>query len=285
LVIDNKGMIVTIIDSNDTDRRSGFINAFKGGATCQLFYRDEGVNVCRNSDKKNIDQPEPPHITFLHIRDRVLINDDQRKLEYGEIENTVFYGGNGGDDPEIPSNAKERIWRPLSGGARSLSQDEAKQLCEYFNRPPKERIDKYRPDILRCSIPFVILSTLSVLCQGYLTVIANYKQETNGIDQNLRDKWCLGDKIHVDDNKLKIVQRPEWWLDVFGVIKEGSDEIAGGKWNSLIEGSEKEIDRSANAELKNKIKDEYEQIKDSKSMNLEDVSTLYDNISACLKTE
>jgi hypothetical protein len=219
---------ITIIDRGNEDRRAGIFNAFQDVVFCQLVYSDDGIIVCRDINDENIEAPTPPNITFLHIRDLDLIQVDKIRPEYGTIENTVFYGGNGGDDPDIPSNAKERIWRVILDKSESVSSEEGIQLRDYFKLPRDQRNDGTRPDILLPPKTFEILPSLSILCQGYLVVCAESEERGKYLDVI---KPALEEMGWVDETGNRVidkgnslirenlkgewgkVQLPNWWYE------------------------------------------------------------------------
>ncbi len=177
--------VITIIDPDNSVRRDVLISVFQTIASIQLVCYDQANKgyVCQRMDGKDTSIPD---ITFIHAGDYKKIIKNNKKREYGTIENTVFYGGGGGKDSRIPSESKECIYRTMSTESSNLSEEEAKELLEYFNLPPNQRNDDTRPDILLQPKTLEILPSLSILCQGYLAVHAS----KDGHDSDCGDSDC-----------------------------------------------------------------------------------------------
>jgi hypothetical protein len=297
--MNNKGFIVTVIDKRDDERRKGFVNAFKDEALIQQVYFDDARSVmdivCRSADNRDILTPKPPNITFLHVRDRDLIDEKKIRPEYGKLENIVFYGGSGGNDSEISSNAKERIWRVISGGSGSISPEEVIHLREYFNLPPGNRNDHNRPEILLPQKTFEILSTLSILCQGYLAVCAKSEERGdcwNDIEPALEQMgWTVfinkgAGKSLIKGNlggKLPEVQKAGWWYE--GVFDAQNDKTSPSpeKWDNLKKTLASECGRDRFEEVNDEIQKLFNDITtENKKIEPSTVANAYCAISGVL---
>lgn len=145
---------------------------------------------------------------------------------------TVYYGGHGGLDPrEKPTEEGERIWRRVGSEDNVLNEEEAKDLISYANAilngtqplPPK-------PAFLSQPQKVYALSTLAVLCKGYLTVhaAADAMKGHGGVtdfalsdieealkeigwDELQKDREGLQDMIGGLSDHVSLVRSPEWW--------------------------------------------------------------------------
>jgi hypothetical protein len=218
--------VITIVEFKQKARLEGFFKVFKPMASIQQIYYSQDVKkyVCLVEDEKGISSPA---ITFIHAGDYEYIKSNNG-AEYGKIENTVFYGGSGGNDSRIPPEAKERIYRVMSDGYGNLLQKDAVELLEYFKLQPEQRNDGTRPDILRPPKTFEILPSLSILCQGYLVVCAESErkdkylddiklalEEIGWVDETGKRVVAKGNSLIKEDLKAEWgkVQLPNWWYE------------------------------------------------------------------------
>jgi hypothetical protein len=145
---------------------------------------------------------------------------------------TVYYGGHGGLDPrKKPNEEGERIWRRVGSEDNALNEKEAEKLVAYAKAilkgthplPPK-------PPFLSLPLKIYALSTLAVLCKGYLTVHAaadsmkEYSVATDfhladiqhalkeiGWDELQEDREALQNMIGGLSEHVPLVRSPEWW--------------------------------------------------------------------------
>jgi hypothetical protein len=249
--------IVVIID-REPKRRSEMANAFKGSASIQFVYRPiSGKRFGRDSPELVIETAEgvsitnigPALIALRHIRDKQLVPDLAAYL-------TVYYGGNGGYDDDCPSDAQERIWRPVNPGSGTLTSDEANSLFSYVISKKIGKEDVVRPSFLIEPPVYDILPALAILCQGFLAVFAEQiVSPISEYSETLKLAFKLmgwSEIMHNHDPILllirsKIIKGKEnvtqvnWWLKVFNILDE-----------ELI------ISKEKMAKFKQKLEDEWE---------------------------
>jgi len=150
---------------------------------------------------------------------------------------TVYYGGHGGNDPRPkPEESGERIWRRVGTEENVLTDVEAKELVAYakgmLNDTQPEHSSK--PAFLSLPKQVRLLSTLAVLCKGYLAVYAaadamkEYGVATNfqlsdikdalneiGWDELQKDKEALQNMVGGLSEHVSLVQNSEWWRKPF----------------------------------------------------------------------
>lgn len=206
--------VVVFIDSF-RKRREEMAKAFKGIAFVQMAWQKEGGEEAEG----DVDMKATPLIVFKHMRDKEILTG------YGSNDNTVYYGGNGGEDPDFPKDGKERIWRIVDKVTGHLSSDEAAQLLEYFKLPVKKRNDDNRPGILKKKLEPQVIASLSILSQGYLMAgvaagkIVDKKVEyLIGWDDKIKKIFPKADSDW--EAGWEKVKEPQWWWDTFAEDKE-----------------------------------------------------------------
>lgn len=166
--------VVTIVD-RDSQRRDALARVFGRLATVQCVFPDRGGVGMRSPDGAALPRLVRPLFVLRHYRDQSCAPD------HGDRLCTVYYGGNGGDDPDAPEGEIERVWRPVGAAHGVLSEDEARELIGYFRRPPSERDESTRPQVIRAPMAREVGPALSILCQGYLAVVVAAEGEAASI--------------------------------------------------------------------------------------------------------
>lgn len=218
--------IVVIID-RDPKRKQKMGVAFDDLADVRIVYRKSSSRFAfKTVDGRDIESAGRALIALRHFRD----SDDLPDLE---AYMTVYYGGNGSDDPACPPDAEERIEREVTSKLGTLTPAEARRLLDYATY---KRLgdNPRRPSFLAGAPAYRILPALSILCQGYLAIYAQHGQkqscempeavtyalELMGWDKLLLDKDPILLSLRSGrDLSQRVIQR-DWWLGVFGVLDE-----------------------------------------------------------------
>lgn len=230
--------VVAIIDS-DRARRQTMAGSFRGSAAVEVAFSDEENLRLRRETAAGESLPHfsPALVALRHFGDLSLEPDLAAVL-------TVYYGGNGGDDPRCPADAEERIWRVVSpGGAGILDVLEARQLLAYARA---RQSGTPRPAFLEPpSMAFETLAALALLCQGYLAVLALAPEPVRRSDAVLAALQRMGlqaslggdgpgNLIPGSEAGPDIVCSPGWWLDVFE-LAEGDEANQARLWRDFEE--------------------------------------------------
>lgn len=162
--------VITIIDRDDS-RRNAMLEAFREIATRQYAYRPGGSTLFfgNGENDEKLEKLEPSLIILKHLRDSDIAEDLEADLR-------VYYGGNGGNDPDFKGGGGEIIWREIASGSNALTKGEAKRLIEYAEAQKDAKAenppDKIRPIFLDPPKRFPLLLALTILCQSYIVVCA-----------------------------------------------------------------------------------------------------------------
>jgi hypothetical protein len=211
---------VTIID-NKKKRRESMVRAFKDIRILQVQVQMAWPKLGYDEAEGDVDLKATPLIVFRHIRDLDIFPG------YGTLYNTVYYGGEGGEDTDFPKDGKERIWRIVDDDNGHLSTDEAAQLLEYFKLPVEKRNDDNRPEILKKIFEPLVITSLSILSQGYLMagvaagkIVDKKVEELIGWNDKIKE---IFPKAESDwEEGWEKVKNPKWWWDVFAEDKESA---------------------------------------------------------------
>jgi hypothetical protein len=231
---------VVIIDSTLT-RAEAMANSFRKASRVFRFFDDDG----RRDETLAADKPVKCLIKLWHFG-----NLAQTQPTVAATL-TVYYGGHGGIDPrKKPPEQGERIWRRVGSEENVLNEEEAKELISYANAilvgtrplPPKPAFLSQPPKV--CA-----LSTLAVLCKGYLTVhAAAHAMKEHGlatdfalsdIDEALKeigwdelqeDREAVQNMIGGLSDHVSLVRSPEWWRKPF----LGEDMGDSSSWQAKL---------------------------------------------------
>jgi hypothetical protein len=215
LVPTNKSqpVVVTIIDRLQS-RREALEKVFSDLSIVQEAWRKSGSDKVEG----NVSSKVESLIVFRHMRDKKILPGN------GNNDNTVYYGGKGGEDSDFPKDGKERIWRIVDEDTGHLSTDEAAQLLDYFKLPVEERNDDNRPDILK-KIFVPLITSLSILSQGYLMagvaagkIVDKKVEELIGWNDKIKEIFPKSESDW--EEGWEKVKKPKWWWDVFAEDKE-----------------------------------------------------------------
>ena len=228
----DKMPMVAIVD-RESVRRRVMAKSFEGLADPCLISPGGGKREVwiEKPDGTLLDGIPSVLICLRHFEDHGVAADLQAGL-------TVYYGGNGGEDPRCPPNAKERIWRAINPGSGILTAAEARQLINYAQQLNSGMADVERPAFLRKQ-EVTILPTISILCQGFLAVWADKVGDDYGPEDirkalQLMDwpdfmKSTGADLIRGDlKSQRPTVSQPSWWSNILKV--EETDE----RWNKVL---------------------------------------------------
>jgi hypothetical protein len=226
--------IVIVIDDTPL-RRKAMAEAFEGIADVQVAYHNASNKKVRRRSAKGdkLDALGPALLILRHFRDQKIDPEIKTVL-------TVFYGGNGGSDPDRPEGDPEVIWRQVNAGSGTLSSAEASELLVYATAIHEGTARPKKPTLLQHAYDPVLLPAISILCQGYLAVHAvklGGEWGPPGIKSALTHmklpsffEASRGDMNQLMDSlpkKRDLVSSPEWWKSVLpGNKKKAEKQIA-----------------------------------------------------------
>lgn len=223
---------VVIIIDNTLSRRNDMAAAFEGVAEVQLAYRDLSSGKVRRRSAKGhkLVTLGPALLILRHFRDQKVDPEIQAAL-------TVFYGGNGGSDPDRPEGDPEVIWRQVNAGSGTLNTDEAIEILNYAKAIQKKIPHPEKPAFLKHAYNPVVLPALSILCQGYLAVHAEkiggewgpapirgaltHMKLPSFFEQSQGSMNVLKDSL---PKKRDLVRSPGWWRSVFPKGKKSAEK-------------------------------------------------------------
>lgn len=228
--------VIIVIDSTFT-RGQAMAKSFRE-AGCKVFhfYESDGQLFFWGKEQPK----EVCLIKLWHFGDL--------EQDWPEVNATlnVYYGGHGGNDPRPkPKHIGDRIWRRVGTEEYVLTRPEAEELITYARglldkvQPPPTK-----PAFLSPPTQVQLLSTLAVICKGYLAVYAA-ADVMNNIDARINvrlpdtsemktalagigwltlqeDKEALQNIVEGLSRHVSLVQSPGWWRRPF-LVGEGSD--------------------------------------------------------------
>jgi len=215
--------VVIVVDSAPT-RREAMANSFRTQG-CKVFrFFEQNAKLLQRP--ANEEQPESCLILLWHFGDL-----EQEWPAIGATL-TVYYGGNGGNDRRKPKKAGQRIWRRVGSKESVLNEEEAKQLVTYAKGLSSgARPLPTKPSFLSLPQKVYALSTLAVLCKGYLAVHAAVDAmkehgtvtdfDTSDIREALKEigwdelqknREALQNMIVGLSDHFILVRSSEWWL-------------------------------------------------------------------------
>ncbi|MEM7476315.1 MAG: hypothetical protein AAF483_15075 [Planctomycetota bacterium] len=189
----------------------------------------DGRTVVHGSPEDMQRDPKPEDVTLVlrHFRDMPI------KPEYGRLENTVFYGGNGACDPKAPEDSHFAIQRKIESAKEALRQDEGRELLA-FVRGSSRRVADF-PEAIRPPESMGLFCALSHLCEGYL--LTNVVFESFEYDASIKKAIRLSGAEHLNECDVKALRNESqsaWfkdaanWTDVLGAsLQRGLRERLG----------------------------------------------------------
>lgn len=154
---------VCIID-RDGERARKMAEAFAASVVVARFWTEGDPPSCLKTSYEP--RPRTCHLCLWHAGD---FSDPLPDAPTGRL--TVYYSGRRGHDDRMPAD-NERIQEPVHpGGEGSLTREEAAELLAYAEAIAEGR-PAIIPAILKRPLTVSLLSSISILCQGYLAVHA-----------------------------------------------------------------------------------------------------------------
>lgn len=184
---------------------------------------ERDLEVC-----KELSELKKHNITIAHASDQdwqQLITDCSSK---GNVRVRVTVDGTPFNEPPTDENGIYMFH--LAMRARELSEEEWKAILSGLSdqKTVEDLVRGKDPDGLRRFFEHEVmehLSALTILCEGYLAVHADSKNDHTDIKQALEEmKWpefrkSDRDQILIQEDlgeKICEIQQPEWWSNVFG---------------------------------------------------------------------
>jgi hypothetical protein len=124
---------------------------------------------------------ESPFLVLRHFGDQHYLSN------VGHLGRTIFYGGNGGDDPRAPVTMLFVVQRAINGKVDAITASEAEELMAFFehtlevNRGVLLEASQW-PTILRPAKYSENLTALLFLCHGFLAHYAWRNAVNRGVD-------------------------------------------------------------------------------------------------------
>lgn len=232
------GKMAIFIYDNSDERRISLANAFRGLIATRQFFRNAHGDLCitvfENAEHEEVDAL----CCLVHVRDRRMY---ENYCPSGS-HLVVYYGGNGGDDKDIPKDA-DRIWRPLLSSSGVLTGTEPSELINYATHLRSAL--STRPVFLLSPSPSCdFCACLSILCQGFLAQYA--LNPTNCVNHAINTKGCADVRtalksmgwVNEDGSKPEIVKELEHQRSTKSVDESQSERDEAERDKSSISNSE-----------------------------------------------
>ena len=199
------GKLAVFIYDNSDERRISLANAFRGVISTTQFFRNAHGDLCTTEVEIAEHEEVDALCCLVHVRDRRMLQDNCPSGSHL----VVYYGGNGGEDKDIPKDAV-RIWRPLLFTSGVLTGTEARELVNYATHLRSGSVQSTRPVFLLPPSPSPeFCAFLAMLCQGMLAhyAITNLSEEgveTKGCTDLRKALKCMG---WVEDEEARKVSQ------------------------------------------------------------------------------
>ena len=243
---------VIVIDpgSSNNDRQQAMLNVFL--QVSEIYILNEGGKIKRRLPSglwEGVEGDVDFLLCLIHCGDKELLNSVKAKV-------TIWYSGEEGDDSSRCPEGQDKIWRAMGSAQQAVSIGEATELLNYAVEKANGR-EIEKPACLERPATF-ILTTFAILCQGYLAVHAEYKEQdkdwknqdiTPALEQmgwNSVDKSMIPRRLGKKE-KIAKVRNPGWWWIVFETDIE--------ERKSLLATIEKEWDTSRDKEISKELED------------------------------
>ena len=242
---------VIVIDpgSSNNDRQQAMLNVFL--QVSEIYILNEGGKIKRRLPSglwEGVEGDVDFLLCLIHCGDKKLLNLVKAKV-------IIWYSGEQGDNSRCPEG-QDKIWRAIGGAQQVLSIDEATELLDYaVEKANGKKTEK--PACLGSPSTF-ILTTFAILCQGYLAVHAEYKEQdkdwknqdiTPALEQmgwNSVDKSMIPRRLGKKEKIDKVLNQGWWWIVFETDIEERK---------SLLATIEKEWDTSRDKEISKELED------------------------------
>jgi hypothetical protein len=206
---------VAVVVDREPDRRAKLSLAMRmsGALTFEIFLDPSDGRVVAEDSGTPVDIPRTDALLVLrHFRDRAVLPDLRGCV-------TIWYGGSGGDDPDCPHDAAERIWRPVAAGSGCLTAQEAAALTQYVRTKYAEGGTCDRPSFLKPDDSASVVAALHVLCEGYLLATESQRLDTQRPRADARAEPTGTDASVSPALAALPAEGPvrSWWLETFGL--------------------------------------------------------------------
>jgi len=250
---------VLIVDLNKSDRAKWISKAFSTSAKTVLFiekYYKGASPIIERYHPDNRTSRWKQKLPFINL---VMLHktDEDALPKDAEKSCLINYTSEGSYYSKKNRNWIYWINREIREKKDVLKREEILELLEWS----RECKEKGMPKILLPPQGIEILKALAVLCQGYLTVYAEYKGWNT--DKNFENKYLRSaleqmgwvalkagaERSLIPDNlgnKIGIVKNSDWWLECFNISDEKDKE---GKLKILEEELKKEWDQEIHGKI------------------------------------
>lgn len=236
---------VIVIDpgSSNNARQQAMLNVFL--QVSEIYLLNEGGKIKRRLPSglwEGVEGDVDFLLCLIHCGDKKLLNLVEAKV-------IIWYSGEQGDDSRCPEG-QDKIWRAIGSAQQALSIDESTELLDYaVEKANGKKTEK--PACLGSPATF-ILATFAILCQGYLAVHAEYKeQDKDWKNQDIAPAleqmgWNTVDKSLIpsslgEKEKVKKVRDPGWWWTVFDIDIEDRKSLLAAIQKEWGKSNDKEI--------------------------------------------